>query len=74
MASIGKFILAIGGLLIIVGAVLWAFGNQLGWLGNLPGDIKVERPGFSFYMPITTMLLISLSLSLLLWVVSKVVR
>ncbi|HIK16190.1 MAG TPA: DUF2905 domain-containing protein [Leptolyngbyaceae cyanobacterium M33_DOE_097] len=74
MESIGKFILAIGGLLVLIGAVLWAFGDQLGWLGNLPGDIKVERPGFSFYMPITTMLLISLSLSLVLWVVSKVAR
>jgi len=74
MENIGKLILAIGSLLVIVGAVLWAFGDQLGWLGNLPGDIKVERPGFSFYMPITTMLLLSLSLSLVLWVIGKVAR
>jgi len=74
MESIGKLILAIGGLLVIVGAMLWAFGDRLGWLGNLPGDIKVERPGFSFYMPVTTMLLLSLSLSLVLWLISKIAR
>lgn len=72
MENIGKLILSIGVVLVVVGLVLWLFGDRLGWLGNLPGDIKIERPGFSFYMPITTMLIVSLGISFLLWLFGKI--
>lgn len=58
-------------LLIIAGIVLLALGlawpllGRLG-LGHLPGDIRVERPGFSFFAPIGSSLLVSIALSLLL--------
>jgi hypothetical protein len=54
MENIGKLIVSLGVVLVIVGLVLWLFGDKLGWLGNLPGDIKIERPGFTFYFPVAT--------------------
>lgn len=74
MENIGKLIVAIGGALVVLGLVIWLLGDRLSWLGNLPGDIRVERPGFSFYMPITTMVLVSATLSLILWVVGRFSR
>jgi len=57
--------------LIVIGVLLAAAG--LGWpwlsrlpLGRLPGDIVIVRPGFRFYFPLTTMILVSLLVSLLL--------
>ena len=60
-----------GVIIALAGVILWFFGNKFQWLGNLPGDIKVEKPGFSFYMPITTMILVSVVLSLLLYLWRK---
>ena len=55
----------LGGVLIIVGAALWSgFGG--GWLGRLPGDIRIERGNSAFYFPIVTCIVISIVLTLLL--------
>lgn len=61
-----KWLITIGIVLIAVG-VLWPVLAKLG-LGSLPGDIKIERKGFTFYFPVTTGILISLVISLLLWI------
>ena len=58
--------------LVIVGLALVAAGLAWPWLarlplGRLPGDIVVERQGFSFYLPLTSCLVVSLAVSLLLW-------
>ena len=58
--------------LIIVGALLLVAGLLWPWiaklpLGRLPGDIVVEREHFRFYFPLTTAILLSLLVSLLLW-------
>jgi hypothetical protein len=66
MESIGKLLMILGLVLVGVGLLLM-FGSKLPWLGKLPGDIIVERKNFTFYFPITTSILISLILSLLLW-------
>jgi len=62
--------------LIILGSLIVAIGIAWPWIsklpiGRLPGDIVVERPGFRFFLPITTMILTSLVLSLLLWLLRK---
>ncbi len=44
---------------------------QVPWIGRLPGDIRIERPGFSLYLPLGTCLLLSLVLSLLAWLVQR---
>ncbi|MBK7466919.1 MAG: DUF2905 domain-containing protein [Saprospiraceae bacterium] len=55
-----KYIVIIGVVLIIVGLCYMYFGEYMKWIGNLPGDIRIERENFSFYFPITTMILFSL--------------
>lgn len=60
-----RALIIIGIVLIAVG-LLWPWIQKLG-LGRLPGDIVVERENFRFYFPITTGILISVVLSLLLW-------
>jgi hypothetical protein len=62
--------------LIVIGIVILLIGLLWPWLGKmpfgrLPGDIVIDRPQFKFYFPITTMVLISLVLSLLLWLFRK---
>jgi hypothetical protein len=72
--NVGKLIVGAGVVLIVVGLCVWLFAHKLGWLGNLPGDIKIERPGFSLYFPITTMILFSLGLSGVMWLISYLGR
>ncbi len=70
MNDLGKFLVVTGLLIAAVGALLWS-GFGKGWLGRLPGDINYSRPNFSFHFPIVTCLLISVILSLLLWLLRK---
>jgi Protein of unknown function (DUF2905) len=62
--------LIIAGVVLIVLGVAWPLIAKLG-LGRLPGDIHVEREGFSFYFPLMTGLIISVVLSLILWFFRK---
>lgn len=62
--------------LIVAGIVLLVIGLAWPWLsklpfGRLPGDVHIEREGFSFFLPITTGLLISFVVSLILWWLRK---
>jgi hypothetical protein len=62
--------LIILGIVLVAAGLLWPFIGKLG-LGRLPGDIVVERPGYSFYFPIMTSLVLSVVLSLVLWLVNR---
>ena len=62
--------LIIFGLVLVAAGVLWPFVGKLG-LGRLPGDIAIQRPGFSFYFPLMTSLIISVVLSVILWLVNR---
>jgi Protein of unknown function (DUF2905) len=64
-----RWLITIGVVILIVG-LLWPWLSKLG-LGRLPGDIRIERDGFHFYFPITTGLIISIVLSLILWLFRK---
>ncbi len=66
----GKFLIILGVILIIVGLVVQFF-NDIPFLGKLPGDIHIKRENFSFYFPIATSILISLVLSLILYLINK---
>jgi hypothetical protein len=63
-------ILIIIGLVIVAVGILWPWLSRLG-LGRLPGDILIERESFTFYLPITTGLLLSIVLSLILWLIQR---
>jgi hypothetical protein len=58
------------GLLIAVIGLLWPWLSQLP-LGRLPGDILVDRPGFKLFAPFTTMIIVSLVLSLVVWLLRR---
>lgn len=62
---------------VIIGLVLFGVGvflqlfPSMPLLGKLPGDIRIDRPGFTLYIPITTCLLLSVVLSGSLWILSR---
>jgi hypothetical protein len=58
------------GLVLVAAGLLWPLLSRLG-LGRLPGDIIIERDNFTLYFPITTMILVSLLLSLVLWFLNR---
>jgi hypothetical protein len=58
--------LILSGLAIVVVGLAWPWLSRLG-LGHLPGDIHVEREGWSFHFPLTTSIVVSLVLTLLVW-------
>jgi hypothetical protein len=62
--------LIIAGVVLIVLGLAWPLLSKLG-LGRLPGDIRIERDGFTFYFPIVTGLIVSVVLSLILWFLRK---
>ena len=62
--------LIVFGLILLAAGVLWPWLSQLG-LGRLPGDIRIERDGYSFYFPLTSGILVSLVISLILWLLQK---
>ncbi len=70
MPELGKILVVIGLVVAAVGALLWA-GVGRGWLGRLPGDIHYTKGDASFYFPLATCLLLSVLLSLLLWLLRK---
>lgn len=71
MKDAGKLLIILGILSVVSGLVLLYSGDKLKWLGRLPGDIRIQRDNFRFYAPITTMLLVSVILSLILYIIGK---
>jgi len=65
--------LLIAGIVLVVLGLAWPIIVKLG-LGSLPGDIRIERDGYSFYFPITTGLMVSIVISLLLTLIDWIFR
>lgn len=64
--QMAKWLITIGIVLVALG-LAWPLLTKLG-LGSLPGDIRVERKGYTFYFPVTTSILISAVITLILWI------
>jgi hypothetical protein len=58
------------GLVLLLAGICWPLIGRLG-LGRLPGDIVIQRPGFSFYFPIMTSLVLSIVASVVLWLINR---
>ena len=67
----GKYLIILGVMVILIGVVVYFFGDKLHWIGRLPGDIRVERKNFRFYFPFMTMILASLLLTLIINLIKK---
>jgi ribose/xylose/arabinose/galactoside ABC-type transport system permease subunit len=60
-----RLLIALGALFLVAG-LAWPWLSRLPW-GRLPGDLSIEREGFSFNFPIVTSLVVSIVLTLLVW-------
>ncbi len=65
LAPLGKWLVAMGLVLVVAGLAIWGLGS-LGWVGRLPGDIYIRRGNATFYFPLATCILLSVIISLLL--------
>ena len=74
MEHLGKILVSLGAVLIVVGLGLWLVADKLSWVGRLPGDIRIDRPGVQFYAPLMTSLLLSVGLTLVLWLCNRLFR
>ena len=72
--ELGRALLMFGGLIVLVGAFFYFGGKMPLRLGRLPGDILYEGKHTTFYFPIITSLFLSVGLSLLLWLLSRLRR
>jgi hypothetical protein len=71
MANLGRTLIAIGAILVIVGLLL-TLGARLPFrIGRLPGDIVIRGKNSAFYFPLMTCLVLSLVLSLVMWLVGR---
>ena len=74
LTTLGKWLVLIGLGLALAGGGLWLMGKA-GWpLGRLPGDIRIEREGFTFYFPLVSSILVSLVLTVLVNVLARLFR
>ena len=72
LGSIGKLLIVLGLSIVLVGVLLMLVGRFPGLkIGRLPGDIYVKRDGWSFYFPLATSILLSVIISLIIWLVRR---
>lgn len=69
--QIGKYIIAAGFLIIVIGVIFFFFGNIFKWVGRLPGDIRIENEQTRFYFPIVSMIIISLLLTVIVNILKR---
>lgn len=70
LGPVGKLLIIIGVILVALGLLI-TFFKQIPFLGKLPGDILIEKKNFTFYFPLTTSILLSVVLSLILYLISR---
>jgi hypothetical protein len=68
-SSAGPWIIIAGLVVVLIGVAVWA--GALSWFGRLPGDIRVERESVRVYFPLVSMLVLSVVISLLLYLVNR---
>ena len=69
MTNVQKILILIGVIIIVIG-LTWPWLSKLPF-GKLPGDIVVDKPGFKFFFPITSMIIVSAIVSLIAWLIRK---
>ncbi len=73
METAGKFLMIAGVGLLLLGGILWLL-SKVPFLGRLPGDIRIERPGFTCLIPLVSSIIISILLTILLNVVARIIN
>ena len=70
LEPVGKILIVVGLIAVAIGALL-VLAGKIPFLGKLPGDIAIKREHFNFYFPIATCIVLSLLLSLALWLLNR---
>ena len=74
MQDLARVLIIMGLVITFIGVALWLALRYFPWLGNLPGDIRYEGENFNLYLPLATMLLISLLGTIILNIVIRIFR
>jgi len=69
--TVGKYLIITGVILLLAGAVIYFSQGRLKWLGNLPGDIRIVKDNYRIYIPLTTIILLSILLTLVFNIIKK---
>lgn len=72
-ADMGRLLMGLGALIFVIG-IVFTFAGRIPGLGNLPGDIRVERGNFRLYAPFGTMIVLSIVLTIVLNVLARLFR
>jgi Protein of unknown function (DUF2905) len=70
MPELGRALIVLGVVITVIGLVL-VFFERVPWVGRLPGDIYVQRGNWTFYFPLGTSILLSIVLTLVLWLIGR---
>ena len=73
LSDLGKWLVVIGLILAALGGLLWLL-SRIPFLGNLPGDIRIQNQNFSCYVPLATMILLSVVLTIVLSIVARLLN
>jgi hypothetical protein len=71
--TIGKLMMVLGAALLMLGGLLWLL-SKVPFLGNLPGDLRIERPGFTCLIPLASSIILSIVLTILLNIVARLIN
>ncbi|HXD95911.1 MAG TPA: DUF2905 domain-containing protein [Candidatus Acidoferrum sp.] len=70
MSELGRALIVLGVVIAVLGLAL-VFFDRVPWIGRLPGDIHVQRGNWTFYFPLGTSILLSVILTLVLWLIGR---
>jgi uncharacterized protein HemY len=73
LSDLGRFIALAGAVLLVIGGAIWLAGKAP-WLGNLPGDIRIQRENVSCFFPLATMILVSIVLTVVVNIVLRLLN
>jgi hypothetical protein len=73
LATIGKLLLIVGGTLALLGGLLWLI-SKAPFLGHLPGDIRIEKPGLTCLIPLASSIILSIVLTIVLNVILRLIN
>jgi hypothetical protein len=73
LETIGKALVVIGAGLVLLGGLLWLL-SRMPFLGHLPGDIRIERPGLTCLVPLASSIILSILLTILLNIIVRIIN
>jgi hypothetical protein len=73
LETIGKLLLIVGGTLALLGGLLWLI-SKVPFLGHLPGDMRIERPGFTCLIPLASSIILSIVLTIVLNIILRLIN